>query len=155
MENHTQEESEVIFVASILSGHYSHNIDEKNRLFIPVKHRDQLGETFMMTHIVDKCLSLYSMEEWEKLTDKANALPQVQARDVLRVLFASAVDVQPDKQGRIVIPQELREYAEIEKTSVVIGAGNHAEIWSEANWAKKKLELESPAMLDTLIELGF
>lgn len=142
-------------MAANLSGHYSHTIDEKNRLFIPVKHRDQLGEIFMVTHLVDKCLSLYSMEEWEKLTDKVNALPQVKARDVFRFLFASAVEAQPDKQGRIVIPQELREYAELEKVSVVIGAGNHAEIWSEANWAQKKLELESPAMLDTLIELGF
>lgn len=137
-----------------LSGQYVHSIDDKNRLFVPVKHREQLGESFMITHLVDKCLSVYSMEEWEKLTDKISALPQVKARDVLRFVFASAVEVQPDKQGRVVIPQELREYAQIDKNVVFIGAGKHAEIWSDVNWAEKQRELEA-TMLDTLIDLGF
>ncbi len=141
-------------MACNLSGQYMHTIDDKNRLFVPAKHREQLGESFMITHLVDKCLSVYSMEEWENLTEKISALPQVKARDVLRFVFASAVEVQPDKQGRVVIPQELREYAQLEKNVVFIGAAKHAEIWSDVNWAEKQRELEA-TMLDTLIDLGF
>lgn len=148
-------ESEVISVLATLVGHYSHTVDDKNRLFIPVKHRDQLGDTFIITQLFDKCISVYSMSEWDKLTDKINELPQIEARDILLYLFSNAVDVQPDKQGRIILSQELREFAEIEKNAVVVGAGNHAEIWSEANWAEKKGQMNSASILDKLKSLGF
>ena len=70
-------------------------------------------------------------------------------------LFSNAVDVQPDKQGRIILSQELREYAEIEKNAVVVGAGNHVEIWSDKNWADKKSQMNSASILDKLRTLGF
>ncbi|MBR5452888.1 MAG: division/cell wall cluster transcriptional repressor MraZ [Clostridia bacterium] len=138
-----------------LVGHYSHTVDDKNRVFIPAKHRDQLGESFMITQLFDKCISVYSMNEWDKLTDKINELPQIEARDILLFLFSNAVDVQPDKQGRIILSQELREYAEIEKNAVVVGAGNHVEIWSDKNWADKKSQMNAADILGKLKNLGF
>ena len=138
-----------------LVGHYSFQVDDKNRLFIPVKHREQLGDTFMITHLYDKCISVYSMDEWEILTQKISSLPQIQTRDIIRFLFSSAVEVQTDKQGRIVLSAELLEYAEIKKAAVLVGVGNHVEIWSENNWAAKKEELSSENLLDMLKDLGF
>ena len=148
-------ESEVVSVLATLVGHYSHTVDDKNRVFIPAKHRDQLGESFMITQLFDKCISVYSMNEWDKLTDKINELPQIEARDILLFLFSNAVDVQPDKQGRIILSQELREYAEIEKNAVVVGAGNHVEIWSDKNWADKKSQMNAADILGKLKNLGF
>ncbi|MBO4220759.1 MAG: division/cell wall cluster transcriptional repressor MraZ, partial [Clostridia bacterium] len=95
------------------------------------------------------------MEEWDKLTQKISSLPQIQTRDIIRFLFSSAVEVQTDKQGRIVLPAELIEYAEIKKTAVIVGVGNHVEIWSDKNWEAKKEELTSANLLDMLKELGF
>ena len=142
-------------MSGTLVGHYSFQVDDKNRLFIPVKHREHLGDSFMITHLYDNCISVYSMDEWEKLTQKISSLPQIQTRDIIRFLYSSAVEVQTDKQGRIVLPAELIEYAEIKKTAVIVGVGNHVEIWSDKNWEAKKEELTSANLLDMLKELGF
>ena len=98
----------------MLMGKFTHNLDAKNRLFIPAKHRDQLGETFVITRNIDKCLSVFSMEEWEKYTDKLEQLPSTQAREIARFIYSNAADVQPDSQGRVLIPAELLAYAGIE-----------------------------------------
>ena len=138
----------------MLMGKFTHNLDAKNRLFIPAKHRDQLGETFVITRNIDKCLSVFSMEEWEKYTDKLEQLPTTQAREIARFIYSNAADVQPDSQGRVLIPAELLAYAGIAKGAVVVGCGRHAEIWAEAGYAKLKEEEDVTLMLEELEELG-
>ena len=139
----------------MLMGKFTHNLDAKNRLFIPAKHRDQLGETFVITRNIDKCLSVFSMEEWEKYTDKLEQLPSTQAREIARFIYSNATDVQPDSQGRVLIPAELLAYAGIEKGAVVVGCGRHAEIWAEESWNEKNNSESEESLTELMIRLGF
>lgn len=139
----------------MLMGKFTHNLDAKNRLFIPAKHRDQLGENFVITRNIDKCLSVFSMEEWEKYTDKLEQLPSTQAREIARFIYSNATDVQPDSQGRVLIPSELLAYAGIEKGAVVVGCGRHAEIWAEEIWNEKNNSESEESLTDLMIRLGF
>jgi len=139
----------------MLMGKFTHNLDAKNRLFIPAKHREQLGETFVITRNVDKCLSVFSMEEWEKYTDKLEQLPSTQARQIARFIYSNAAEVQPDSQGRVLIPAELLEYAGIQKSAVVIGCGRRAEIWAEDTWKERNSMEVSTDLAAQMIELGF
>lgn len=139
----------------MLMGKFSHNLDAKKRLFIPAKHREQLGDTFVITRNVDKCLSVFSMEEWEKYTDKLEQLPTTQAREIARFIYSNAADVQPDAQGRVLIPADLLEYAGIVKNVVVIGCGRRAEIWAEEVWNEKNSVQNADALTEQMIALGF
>ena len=112
-------------------GEYSHALDAKNRIFIPAKYREELGETFVITKSIDKCLTVYTMAEWEKLKEKLDSLPAAKSRQIKRFMFANASDVQCDAQGRTLLSASLREYAGIEKNTVIIGVGSYLEIWSE------------------------
>ena len=116
-----------------MTGQYAHNIDAKGRLFIPAKLREELGETFHVTIGLDHCLSIYSDESWADFTDKVRVLPYSKAK-ALRPLFANAVDCEPDGQGRILLPQHLREFAGLTKSVTVVGSNNHAELWDSARW---------------------
>ena len=116
----------------MLSGEFKHNIDPKNRLFIPAKHREELGETFMIAKSVrESCLKVYSLEEWEKYIEPIVNMERKNSEAILRALHRNAAQVSPDAQGRIVLPPALVAYAEIEKGAVVVGCGKYAEIWSE------------------------
>ena len=96
----------------MLIGEYQHSLDTKGRVNFPAKLREDLGESFILSKgLGDECLFVYSEEEWNKLTEKLNSLPLSKARALQRFLFAGATQVQPDKQGRILIPQKLRDYA--------------------------------------------
>ena len=139
----------------MLFGEYKHTLDSKNRLFIPAKHREVLGPTFVITRNVDKCLSVYSMEEWTRLSEKLHALPEMQARDVVRFIHAKAADVQPDAQGRVIIPSELVAFAGLDKTTYIIGCDNHAEIWSEERWAARNTDEEISRIEGIMLALGF
>ena len=138
-----------------LMGRYSHTLDAKFRVFIPAKHREILGDRFVITKNIDDCLSVYSMEEWEKYTDKLEQLPSTQAREIARFIYSNATDVQPDSQGRVLIPAELLAYAGIEKGAVVVGCGRHAEIWAEEIWNEKNNSESEESLTELMIRLGF
>lgn len=140
----------------MLIGEYSYGLDVKGRLNFPVKLREDLGERFVIVKgLGDNCLFVYSMEEWRNTEQKIKNLPLSKARSLQRFFFASACEVEPDKQGRIVLPQNLREYAQLERDVVVIGASTHCEIWSKDNWESVCGGLDSATIASAMDELGF
>lgn len=122
----------------MLMGEFHHNIDEKNRLVIPSKFRSELGEQFIITRGLDKCLFIYSMNEWNKLVSKLNTLPftQKNARNFTRFFLSGAINAEFDRSGRVCITSPLIEYAGINKECVIIGASDRLEIWSKESWDK-------------------
>ena len=136
-------------------GEYSHTIDAKGRLFIPVKFREELGERFFDTRSVDCCLAVYSETQWNRFTDKINALPEIQSRKIRRFLFSAATEVIPDGQGRILIPQVLREYSNLQKAVSILGVGDHIEIWSSDSLKNELTNEDVSDIEQTLIGLGF
>ena len=136
-------------------GEYEHALDAKNRIFIPAKYREELGETFVITKSVDKCLTVYTMAEWEKLKEKLDALPGTKSRQIKRFIYANASDVQSDSQGRVLISSAPREYAGIEKNAVIIGVGSYLEIWSEEEWNREKDAEVSEDIAHLMEELDF
>ena len=139
-------------------GEYKYNLDEKNRLAIPVKFRSDLAKGAVITRGLDRCLFVYSIEEWQKLADKLTNLPisQAKARAFARLMLAGAMDVIPDKQGRVNIPEYLRKYAGLNKSVVVAGLYNRLEIWDSADWEKYSQDTEqsSSDIAEQLGELG-
>ncbi len=120
----------------MLIGEYQHNIDSKGRVAVPNKFRDDLGILFYITKGLDGCLFVLQQSEWEKLEDKVRAMPLSKARTLQRFFFSGAAEVQPDKQGRILIPQHLRDHASLSKEVTFIGTVNRVEIWNSDNWNK-------------------
>ncbi|EUJ41743.1 division/cell wall cluster transcriptional repressor MraZ [Brochothrix campestris] len=117
-------------------GEYAHNIDVKGRLIMPAKFREQLGDHFVVTRGLDKCLFVYPMHEWEKVTMKLQALPMTKkdARAFSRFFLSGALECELDKQGRINLPQNLLTYSLIEKETTVVGVSNRIEIWAKSEW---------------------
>lgn len=136
-------------------GEYRHVIDVKNRLFIPAKLREDLGETFYVTRkIAEKCLGVYSEEEWQKFSSKLNSLPDSKVGRIKQFVFSKTAQLTPDSHGRILIPANLVSYANLEKNVVVAGVGDHIQIWNEADWDIKEQEIDLSEMEDLLAELG-
>ena len=139
----------------MLCGTYHYNIDPKGRLNFPAKLREDLGSSFMLTcSVVDCCLVVYSMSEWEKLVAKVESLPMGKSRAVRRRLFANAQEVSPDKQGRILIPQELMTYAHLSKEATVLGISNYCEIWDDGLLEQQMNENDQQMLAETVEELG-
>ncbi|KQL54727.1 cell division protein MraZ [Heyndrickxia shackletonii] len=117
-------------------GEYQHNIDTKGRIIIPAKFRELLGETFVITRGLDRCLFGYPIDEWKQVEEKLKALPLTKkdARAFTRFFFSGASECELDKQGRINIPTPLVSYAQLEKECVVLGVSNRIEIWSKELW---------------------
>ena len=117
-------------------GEYNHSVDAKNRISIPSKFRDELDGKFIMTKGLDGCLYVYTMTEWQKLEQKLSSLPLTNkdARAFVRFFFSGASEIEIDKQGRALIPQNLKEYADIKKEIVRIGVSSRIEIWSREKW---------------------
>ncbi|AQS55510.1 division/cell wall cluster transcriptional repressor MraZ [Novibacillus thermophilus] len=117
-------------------GEYRHTIDDKGRIIIPAKFRDELGKTFVVTRGLDNCLFAYPSPEWQQLEQKLKTLPftRSDARAFTRFFFSGATEVELDKQGRINVPGNLRQYAKLEKECVVLGVSNRVEIWSKRIW---------------------
>ncbi|WP_077614481.1 division/cell wall cluster transcriptional repressor MraZ [Caenibacillus caldisaponilyticus] len=117
-------------------GEYQHTIDEKGRIIIPSKFREELGQTFVLTRGLDQCVFGYPMDEWKQLEQKLKALPftKKDARAFTRFFFSGASESQLDKQGRVNISPPLREYAKLEKECVIIGVSNRIEIWNKSIW---------------------
>ena len=125
-------------------GEYSLTVDEKGRLSIPVKYRAQLSRGAVVTRGLDSALFLYTAKEWEKLADKLASLPisKTGSRAFSRLMLAGAMDVEMDKQGRVILPDYLRNFAGIKKRVVVAGLYNRLEIWDETKWQKYKKDTE-------------
>ena len=120
----------------MLSGEYKHSLDPKNRIFIPAKHREELGESFVVAKSIrETCLRVYSMEEWKEYIRPIEALDGKDKERIVRALSRNAAQVSPDSQGRIILTPDLVGYAEITKNAVVVGCGKYAEIWSDTNYA--------------------
>lgn len=139
-------------------GEYNHNLDEKGRLAVPVKFRSDLKKGAVVTKGLDGCLFLYTISEWKALADKLSKLPisQSNTRAFSRLMLAGAMDVQIDKQGRVIIPDYLRKFANLQKKVIINGLYNRLEIWDEESWEKykNKTEKESDSIAEKLGELG-
>ena len=121
----------------MLTGTYSHALDSKGRLIIPAKLREELGDGFVITKNMDRCLSIYPKAEWDKLTEKLNDLPLISsepARKINRLIFGNSSEPEVDKQGRILIPADLRKHANLTKDVTLVGAGRLIEIWDSESW---------------------
>lgn len=119
----------------MFAGKYNHSIDNKGRIIVPSKFRETLGDSFVATIGLDGCLYMYSYEEWEKFLTSLRELPgNAEGRKLVRYFMACAADCEIDKQGRSLIPSELREKAGIEKEVVLVGVINKIEVWSKERW---------------------
>ena len=139
----------------MLIGQYQHNIDVKGRVIVPVKFREDLGTIFYITKGLDGCLFVLPSSEWNHLQEKIQKMPISKSRGLQRFFFSGAAEVEADKQGRILIPQQLREHAGLTKDVTFIGTSSRAEIWDSERWNKFNAELteESIAEAMDLLEL--
>ncbi|KKU10838.1 MAG: cell division/cell wall cluster transcriptional repressor MraZ [Spirochaetes bacterium GWB1_48_6] len=142
----------------MLIGEYNHSVDQKGRMAIPVRFRATFSSGAVITRGIDKCLFIFSKQEWDELAEKIAKLPLVQAnsRAFARLMFAGAVNVELDSQGRVLVPDYLRHYADLAKQVVVAGVFNRLEVWDKSNWStyKQKTEKESEDIAERLSELG-
>lgn len=139
-------------------GEHSHSIDEKGRLSIPAKFRPAFKQGIIITRGVDHCLWLYTMPEWRRLAEKLAALPITQQKSLAfaRLMLAGAWDAKLDSQGRVIVPDYLREFGNISKQVIVAGLLNRVEIWDAKKWAeyKKSAEQNSEDIAAGMAELG-
>ena len=129
-------------------GEYTHSLDDKGRLTLPAKFRDQLAQGVTVTRGLDGCLFVFTYEDWKQFTEiLRERLPftQKSARDFSRFFFSGAVDIIPDRQGRILIPPFLRQYANLEAEVMIIGANSRLELWDTERWRQTLLDVESNA----------
>lgn len=139
-------------------GEYKHNLDDKGRIAVPTKFRDALSSGAVVTRGLDTSLFLFPKEEWDKLAEKLAGLPlgQSNSRAFARLMLAGAMDVSLDKQGRVVLPEYLRTFANLEKSVVVAGLFNRLELWDAEAWEtyKTRMESDAGAIAEQLGELG-
>lgn len=139
-------------------GEYLHTIDNKGRLIFPAKFREELGENFIATKGLDNCLFVYSREEWAILENKLKQLPiaKPEARAFVRFFFSGAAELECDKQGRVLLPQNLRDHAKLDKDVIVIGVSSRIEIWSKEAWDEynAKIGPEVTTIAENLVDLG-
>lgn len=142
----------------MLIGEYKHTLDPKKRLAVPSKLRREIGERAMLTKGLENCLFLFPMKEWEPVAEKLSALPmgQKDSRGFARLLLSGAAEVELDQLGRILIPENLRDYAGLQKAVMVVGVGKRLEIWDEARWAvyKRDIEKNGDQIAEKLGEIG-
>ncbi|MBN1876870.1 MAG: division/cell wall cluster transcriptional repressor MraZ [Anaerolineae bacterium] len=140
-------------------GQYTYTIDSKGRLTIPARFRDELPDTVIITRGLDRCLTVYPLDVWEEIAQKVNALPitDPRGRALRRIFFADAVSVELDRQGRVLLPDQLREYSELNITNevVVVGLDRFLELWSPERWEQENARQtqimdEDPALWENL-----
>ncbi len=139
-------------------GEYLHNIDSKGRLTLPAKFRGELAKGVVVTRGLDGCLFVHPVDEWQELAKKINSLPLTRkdARTLARLIYSGASDCTPDKQGRILLPSYLREFAGVDGETVIIGLHNRLEIWNPQRWerVRREVEEEGDIIAEKLAELG-
>ncbi len=125
-------------------GEYNHAVDPKKRLALPSKFRNELGKTVVVTRGLDKCLFVYPLEVWQDLAQKLGTMPigESATRAFVRLMLAGATDVQMDAQGRVLIPDYLKDYAQIDRDVIVAGLFNRLEIWDQERWQEYKRDAE-------------
>ncbi|AOZ91684.1 division/cell wall cluster transcriptional repressor MraZ [Paenibacillus crassostreae] len=140
-------------------GEYQHSIDDKGRIIIPVKFRELLGTSFVVTRGLDHCLFVYPRDEWTLLEQKLKTLPLMksEARAFTRFFFSGATECEWDKQGRVNLPSNLRDYAKLDKECVVLGVSNRMEIWSKSTWSEYYEQSEETFndIAETLVDFNF
>ena len=137
-------------------GEYNHTLDAKGRLIIPSKFREVLGDEFVVTKGMDGCLFVFAESEWQAFVEKLHSLPMIdkEARQFTRFFLAGAACVEVDKQGRILLPAVLREFADITKDAVLVGVGSRVEIWSKDRWEGTVTYQDMDEISKHMIELG-
>ncbi|MBS3977650.1 MAG: division/cell wall cluster transcriptional repressor MraZ [Syntrophomonadaceae bacterium] len=139
-------------------GEFHHSIDEKGRLTLPARFRDGLGERFVITKGLDNCLFVYPMDEWANLEQKLRVLPFTNgdARAFVRFFLSGAAECELDRQGRILLPANLREYGQLEKDAVVIGVSSRVEIWAKEAWEvySQKAQINYEGLAEKIVDLG-
>ena len=140
----------------MLIGEYEHTIDAKGRLSMPSKLRRDMGEAFIVTKGLDGCLFAFSQDEWKNFETKLKSLPlsDKNARNFVRFFLAGATECEIDKQGRFLIPGNLREAAKLEKEAIIIGVGTRLEIWNKSIWASKDKEISADEIAENMTMLG-
>lgn len=140
-------------------GEYNHTIDAKGRLIVPAKFREVLGEEFVVTKGLDGCLFVYPNAEWKSFEEKLRTLPLTNknARQFTRFFLAGAATCEVDKQGRILLPQVLRDFAELEKEVVLVGVASRIEIWSKHKWdgCMSEYDTDMDEVAENMESLGF
>ncbi len=136
-------------------GEYEHTLDEKNRIIIPTKLREELGKTFVITRGTDGCLFIYPEKAWEEFVNQLKQLPgNKEGREMQRYFMAGAAGCEADKQGRVMIPQRLLDAAAIEKEVVSVGVIDKIEVWSKERWGKAQSVDSVDDMADHMAEFG-
>ncbi len=142
----------------MLIGEFKHNLDQKGRVSIPAKFRQKFAEGLILTRGIDQCIWGFSKSEWEKVVNRITNLPlsQSSARAFARLMLSGAFETEIDNQGRVLIPEILRKYANLEKKTVIVGMYNRIEIWDEKKWEeyKKQTEENSEEIAERLSDLG-
>lgn len=139
----------------MLGGTFQHSVDAKNRFFIPAKMRDDLGASFVVVKSLrETCLKVYSLEGWNAYLEPIRHQNRNLSERAMRFLNESMAQVEPDSQGRIVLPQDLMDFAGIGKCALIIGCGDYAEIWNETDYQKRKEEQDFAAMVKELESFG-
>lgn len=137
-------------------GEYNHTVDAKGRLIIPATYREKLGERFVVTKGIDDCLVVYAMEQWEELLEKLSQISMTRQnnRNFNRFMLGKAGEVELDSHGRILLNNAFREYAQIEKEVVLVGAGKYIEIWAKDKYEEMMNGLDIAAIADELDAAG-
>lgn len=139
----------------MLMGEFRHSLDSKGRVNFPSKLRDALGSHFVITRGLDGCLFVYGMDEWEKMGEKIANMPMSKGRNFQRYFFGSAIEVEPDKQGRVMIPANLRNFAGLEKEIVILGTTNRAEIWDAVQYEQMDAQISSEVIAQEMEQYEF
>ena len=137
-------------------GEFKCSADAKGRLLIPSKMRELFpdGESMVLVRSLDRCISIYTEEKWSSFEEKIASLPETESREVRRFFYASMMYAEPDSQGRVLLPVGLREFAEIQKNVVMIGCGDHAEIWDEEAYTRYTSETRTASVEEILKRNG-
>ncbi len=135
-------------------GTFEHSIDAKGRMAFPTKLREKLGVSFIVTIGLDNCLYVYSNDEWENFTERLRTLTGTKAK-AAKMLIVNATEVEPDSQGRILIPKNLREYAGLDHDVTVLGVINRAEIWDSAKFRNYSDQITGDMLSEALEDLAF
>ncbi len=137
-------------------GEFRHTLDEKSRVTLPAKYRARLAPGIVMTLGTRRFVMVFPIDEFRLLAERVSALPLVasEAAMLRRQLFGNAIDLEPDKQGRVVIPESLRQYAVINQDAIIVGVGTHIEIWSPEEWQREQDEISRAALDNPWAKLG-
>lgn len=155
MDNYGDKASQLWTTINMFFGEFHHNLDDKGRLAVPSKFRSSLKNGAVVAKSLEGCLAIYPKKDWESFAAKLSALPisQKDARSFARFFLTSAMEVDLDSQGRVLIPDYLRKYSQLGKKTVITGMGEKIEVWSEKEWEKYKDKAEKNS-IDTAEKLG-